>query len=320
MQTSETLAYEKVTYERSGFREDMLIQPISQTVDFELKMISLHPEIGLLKVCQEGEKLAYEIQGMKSFSHLFVEHQADYMLIWKLLYGIVMILKGLEEYLLREDSVLLEPDKVYLDVKQSTVKLCYVSGYSGNIRQQLCTLVEYIMRYMDHRNDKLVVLVYGIYHIIREEQYSLASVEQLLKEKSAACIETEEGGSEQKQEEQKAKECFMGQEKQEEKKDEEKRRKNRREEIKEYICNTQVGRRRRLRILFGTVAGLFLIGTVYFYQNIFVLRLTENYNLLYGCLVGLMAGCGGALWQQWKLFQLQKVLGIHKEIQKENRI
>ena len=41
------------------------------------------------------------------------------------------------------------------------------------------------------------------------------------------------------------------------------------EEIKEYICNTQVGRRRRLRILFGTVAGLFLIGTVYFYQNIF---------------------------------------------------
>ena len=83
---------------------------------------------------------------------------------------------------------MLMPETVFLDA-DGQVYLCYVPGYEGNIQQEFCSFMEYLMKYIDHKEDNLVVLVYGIYHIVREQQYSLLAVRQFMEEREKGISE-----------------------------------------------------------------------------------------------------------------------------------
>lgn len=167
---------------QEGFATYLCVQAPEKGYSFEQQMIEHNRQLMLLSIQKREEEYYFEIQDKKEFLILFRERSNEYTFIRAVLFGIVTCLEQLDDYLLKPDSVMLMPETVFLDT-DGQVYLCYVPGYEGNIQQEFCSFMEYLMKYIDHKEDNLVVLVYGIYHIVREQQYSLLAVRQFMEER-----------------------------------------------------------------------------------------------------------------------------------------
>lgn len=167
---------------QEGFATYLCVQAPEKGYSFEQQMIEHNRQLMLLSIQKREEEYYFEIQDKKEFLTLFRERSNEYTFIRTVLFGIITCLEQLDDYLLKPDSVMLMPETVFLDA-DGQVYLCYVPGYEGNIQQEFCSFMEYLMKYIDHKEDNLVVLVYGIYHIVREQQYSLLAVCQFMEER-----------------------------------------------------------------------------------------------------------------------------------------
>ena len=168
---------------RDGFHNYMCINMEYECPEYEIHMINEHKDsCGMLPMWQGEGMLKYEVEGYTSFDKVLSETEHQYELIRDALTQIVDILNNLDNYLLQEDRVILQFDMVYWSNDSKKVKLCYLSGGEGNIQEQFESLIEAVMRNMNHRDNKLIKLVYGIYHIIREDNYSLKHIENILNE------------------------------------------------------------------------------------------------------------------------------------------
>lgn len=167
---------------QEGFANYLCMQALEKGHSFERQMIEHNRELMLLTVQKREEEYYFEIQDKKDFLTLFEEKTNEYIFIRAVLFGVVTCLEQLDDFLLKPDSVMLTPETIFLDA-EGQVYLCYVPGYEGNIQQEFCAFMEYLMKYINHREDRLVVLVYGIYHIVREQQYSLLAVRRFMEER-----------------------------------------------------------------------------------------------------------------------------------------
>ncbi len=170
---------------RDGFHNYMCIAIEYECPEYEIYMINEHKDsCGMLSLWQGEEMLKYEVEGYTSFDKVLSETEHQYELIREALIQIVDILNNLDNYLLHEDRVILQFNMVYWSNDSRQVKLCYLPGGEGNIQEQFESLIEAIMRNMNHRDNELIKLVYGIYHIIREDNYSLKHIENILNEEA----------------------------------------------------------------------------------------------------------------------------------------
>jgi hypothetical protein len=200
MKESMEKPYTQITYERLGFESDMVLDVAAEPEEFEMKLLyqycEEHEESGLLSVRADEGQVRYAVQGFQRLCDCLSEYTSNFLWIWQLLKLILDVLKGLEDWLLLPDSVVLEPQTIYVGLYQQaeeqptnlTVRLCYVPNYSGSIQEQLKSLLEHFMQQINHKQDNLVVLVYGMYHLIQEENYSLFRVERLMTERYQAYI------------------------------------------------------------------------------------------------------------------------------------
>lgn len=167
---------------QEGFATYLCMQALEKGYSFEQQMIEHNRQLMLLTVQKREGEYYFEIQDKKDFLTLFEEKTNEYKFIRTVLFGVVKCLEQLDDFLLKPDSVMLKPETIFLDADRE-VYLCYVPGYEGNIQQEFCAFMEYLMKYINHREDRLVVLVYGIYHIVREQQYSLLAVRKFMEER-----------------------------------------------------------------------------------------------------------------------------------------
>lgn len=167
---------------QEGFATYLCMQALEKGYSFEQQMIEHNRQLMLLTVQKREEEYYFEIQDKKDFLTLFEEKTNEYRFIRTVLFGVVKCLEQLDDFLLKPDSVMLKPETIFLDANRE-VYLCYVPGYEGNIQQEFCAFMEYLMKYINHKEDRLVVLVYGIYHIVREQQYSLLAVRKFMEER-----------------------------------------------------------------------------------------------------------------------------------------
>lgn len=167
---------------QEGFATYLCVQAPVNGYSFEQQMIERNRQLMLLLVQKREDEYYFEIQDKKEFITLFKERSKEYDFVRSVLFGVVTCLEQLQDYMLKPDSVMLTPETIFLDA-DGQVYLCYVPGYEGNIQKEFCAFMEYLMKYINHREDNLVVLVYGIYHIVREQQYSLLAVRQFMEER-----------------------------------------------------------------------------------------------------------------------------------------
>lgn len=171
---------------------------------YQQKML-LHNHIkGLLEVelrcVDQDEKLFYDVTSKHSLEMAYRSNQfrLDDLSIW--FSGIIGVILDARQYLLKENNFVLTPQTVYLE--EDNVSLCYVEGYEKGVRQQLLEIAEFIMQHVDYQDERGVMLIYGLYKELREEDCSFEKVldiiEHFNKKGSVQYMRQEEKAEEKK--------------------------------------------------------------------------------------------------------------------------
>ena len=183
----------KTSYQRELKRNYLIVETETSEGQgeppFEQKMLEQNQIDGILRfqVRQKDEEVRffYEITSKQPLSRLLEGQTIQAEQIRALVFGIARSLDHMEQYLLSEKSVLLDPD--YLDVDPESLKvwLCLVPGMECDFPEDYSRFLEYLLGKVDHRDKESVVLAYGLYQETRKENYGMTDILRLAQQKSS---------------------------------------------------------------------------------------------------------------------------------------
>ena len=181
----------KTSYQREMKRNYLIVDPelseIPEMIPFEQKMLEQNQIDGILhfQVRQKDEKIRffYEITSRQPLIRMLEGQSVQAPQIRALVFGIARALDHMEQYLLSEKSVLLDPEYLYVDPENLKVWLCLVPGRECDFPEDYSKFLEYLLGKVDHRDKESVVLAYGLYQETRKENYGMGDILRLAQQK-----------------------------------------------------------------------------------------------------------------------------------------
>ena len=183
----------KTSYQRELKRNYLIVETETSEGQgeppFEQKMLEQNQIDGILRfqVRQKDEEVRffYEITSKQPLSRLLEGQTIQAEQIRALVFGIARSLDHMEQYLLSEKSVLLDPEYLYVDPEGLKVWLCLVPGMECDFPEDYSRFLEYLLGKVDHRDKESVVLAYGLYQETRKENYGMTDILRLAQQKSS---------------------------------------------------------------------------------------------------------------------------------------
>lgn len=168
----------KAGYRREMNHNYMIIEALNSDSEcYESRMLSGNTIEGLLKfrqkITETGMEFYYEITSKQPLSRLLEGKLISYEEIRKILLAAARILSRVEEFLLKEEQILLAPEFIYVDPEQFSLFFCILPGYSRSFPEAFTELLQYILEKVDHQDHRSVVLAYGLYHESLKENYGM---------------------------------------------------------------------------------------------------------------------------------------------------
>ncbi|NLC19985.1 MAG: FHA domain-containing protein [Clostridiales bacterium] len=155
---------------------------------FCIKMLKRQEIDGLLSLeerfIDNRQLLYYDITARQSIKNILEKSLLSVHDLRMLCSGIIFAIEMAYEYLLPEDDFLLSPDFIYQDITSGKAYLCLYPGYGVNVREQMGSLMEYLMNKVDYNDKEAVYLVYRLYAVSKEEGYTLAHMKEVMSEKA----------------------------------------------------------------------------------------------------------------------------------------
>lgn len=161
---------------------------------YSSKMITENRIPGLL-VCEEKNiddeiLYYYDLTSKISLADRWGGGKAEGEEVLSVIYAFLRTIDNMEEYLLSTDSIYLKLEQIYGDADMEEIEFCYIPGEKWDMEQQFRELMEEILPLLDHRNQKAVVTIYGIYHSVVQDGVSAEGLREQIekygkKEKTA---------------------------------------------------------------------------------------------------------------------------------------
>lgn len=156
--------------------------------DYRLEMISRNNIPGLLKAVRrmnEGkEQIYYEISSLQPLSRIYDHKEIKKSEAAVLLRGIVDVFRSIQEYMLTEGGLILDPGNLYLDPENLKPGLLYIP-WSGKVMQEsLLQLTEYMMEHIDQSDPTAAMWTYRLYKTSKNENCVLGDIERLIADKA----------------------------------------------------------------------------------------------------------------------------------------
>lgn len=175
----------KITYRREMKHNYMIVDPESLVWrNYECRMLSANMIEGILhfRIRQIDDEIRfyYEITSRQPLGRMLDGRSLQVGELRSLMLGISRVLDRMEQYLLREGSVLLEPDYIYVEPETFRVWLCLIPGLERDFREDYGRLLEYLLGKADHQDKDSVVLAYGLYQETRQDNYGMEDILRLL--------------------------------------------------------------------------------------------------------------------------------------------
>jgi hypothetical protein len=179
----------QITYRREIKHNYMIIDPEEMAWEgYESRMLQNNSVEGLLPLqirqTQDGIRFYYDITSRQPLLRLLEAQKWRAEQIRRLLIGIFGVLERMENYLLRESRILLDPEYIYVDPENTRIWLCIVPGLTRDFPEDFGRLLEKILEYVDHQDKESVVLAYGIYQETRKENYGIEDIMRLVREET----------------------------------------------------------------------------------------------------------------------------------------
>ncbi|MGN0243845.1 MAG: DUF6382 domain-containing protein [Lachnospiraceae bacterium] len=152
----------------------------SRKCDMELQMLRYNDISFLLPMTVQeldGEqKFRYSLNQLLDLKTFFDNQMMALEEIKDILQQLLEIVDEMRPYMLSTDSLLLEPEYVFIQPDTRQLRMCYVPGYEGDCIDGFARIIEFFMNRMNHKDESAVVFVYGLYRMTKEEYFSLEQV------------------------------------------------------------------------------------------------------------------------------------------------
>lgn len=125
----------------------------------------------------------YEITHHEELFYLLEKKQLQYSQIKVILLNLIQAILNGKEYLLYEDDFILDPQYIYLNPETNDILLCYLIGYNQKIMEQVSSFIEFLMNKVNYKDDKAVLLIYGLYKISKADGVTFYKLIEYLQEK-----------------------------------------------------------------------------------------------------------------------------------------
>lgn len=170
----------EIRYSREMNHNYMIMEAPEKETGYAVQMLSANAIEGLLKFrvrqTEEAREYYYEITSRQPLKRVLEKRTLSGQELRSILLGVLAVLGRVEEYLLKEEQLLLDPAYVYLEPDRFTVELCLVPGHREETPQALSNLLGYLLERADHQDREAVVLAYNLYQISLRENYGTADL------------------------------------------------------------------------------------------------------------------------------------------------
>ncbi len=172
----------------------------SQEQGYEARMMIGNSIEGLLKFrikkMDNQCKFCYEITSKQPLSRLLETTTIGEEQTRRLMLGIIQTLTRLEDYLLAEEQILLEPDYIYVNPETYQSFLCLIPGKKGSFPEEFSKFLQFLLEKVDHQDKEAVVLVYGLYRESLKENYGLGNLLKWLVKEDYPIVDSSSKGEE----------------------------------------------------------------------------------------------------------------------------
>lgn len=121
-----------------------------------------------LRVIDGRRECCYDVTGKQPLKGIFERGAVDLEQLKEILEGIKAAVKRGEEYLLQPEGYVLEPDTIFVDLKDFSLFLCYLPGYRIPMEEKWKAFTGYLMNAVDYRKEETVLYVYSLYKNARQ--------------------------------------------------------------------------------------------------------------------------------------------------------
>lgn len=175
-----------VIYEHENNNNYMIIhsQISISEVSYQQKMLEKNSIDGLLdmtvKNINNNVKYYYNITSKQKMTQLYEVSKIEYSDIKAIIRSLSSALSQMKNYMLDIDSILLEPEYIYIDVGTHMAEFTYYPHESYDFASGLKILFEYILERYNHNSKKTELMqVYNIYQKIVQGQYDINNLIRL---------------------------------------------------------------------------------------------------------------------------------------------
>jgi hypothetical protein len=161
---------------------------VGKEFDFQHNMLLHNTIIGLLSVkiqiLNKETCYYYNITSKQTLHTILETKLLSYQEIKTLVLNIIEIIESSKEYLLDENNFILDTEYIYINYSNHKAYLCYKIGYHKNLKDQMKTFMESLMNKVNYKDDKAVLLIYGLYKISTEESCTFQDMKKAIEESS----------------------------------------------------------------------------------------------------------------------------------------
>jgi len=178
----------EIRYKREMNHNYLIISDVEDALEgYQLTMMAKNHIEGLLRFyvryVDTKKEYYYEISSKQPLGRILESRRITREELSTLLISISMIITRMENYLLEEKQILLEPEYIYIDPSGFCVHLCCVPGISGNFPEAVRQLLQYLLDKVDYQNREDIALIYQLYQESLKENYQMEDLLQLLPHK-----------------------------------------------------------------------------------------------------------------------------------------
>ena len=178
-------------YKRDGMNNYLVFQKEENASSLEMNMMINNQIEGVIPLeirsLNGQEYLYYEINSKQSLQRLLQLVELKKEDLRKLFLDMIEILEEGRNYLLQLNHFYLSPETIFLDVSNRKLSLCFVPGYDNNVMKQIEGLIEYFMNHINHQNQEVVVFIYGLYRLSKQDNFTLQDLKKNLGQQEEQC-------------------------------------------------------------------------------------------------------------------------------------
>lgn len=160
----------EVGFTREARASYMKIEATDFTDGNQMKMASGNTLTGFLPIVKRSinnrEQYLYDISSLIPVTEAFDKREMRAVDVTGLIKAIKTAVDVMEQYLLEQEGLILQPDKIFYDTNTKEYRFCYFSGCGGKLEEDLKELFEYVIRNVCHSDNEAVTLAYGVYKSI----------------------------------------------------------------------------------------------------------------------------------------------------------